>query len=87
MSAPTIDRKQYDRALAEARARVIQSGKEGVYLYVALDRDGFNGDEVVSVPGYIYEEQYRKDDCLAVVWSYRDDDGQIKAATETRGVW
>jgi hypothetical protein len=87
MSAKTQSRErpEYARALAAARARVIKS--ENVFRYIVRDSDGFGGFEISSVPGWAYEEQFREDDCLAVVWSYRDYDGQIKAATETQEDW
>jgi hypothetical protein len=84
-SLRTEEQAAYARALASARARVIKG--EGVHRYIVREPDGFGGFEISSVPGWVYEEQYTEDQCLAVVWSYRDDDGQIKAHTETQSDW
>jgi hypothetical protein len=81
----TEEQTAYARALASAQARVLKA--ENTWRYIVREPDGFGGFEISSVPGWVYEEQYREEHCIAVVWSYRDDDGQIKAHTETEEDW
>ncbi len=72
----------FANALARAKRQVIRSGRPNVFAYVCRERGEWGGQEFVVYSGAEYEEIGREEDCLAAVWSYEEENGEIAAAVE-----
>jgi hypothetical protein len=87
----TGTRQETERAIAAAiaRARSVleRATRENVFRYVVEESDGFGSTEVSVVSDAWYQETCREDDCRAVLWSYRDEHGIMRAAVETARDW
>lgn len=73
--------------IARGKRYVVGRGP-GCYAYVCrvLNEWG-TGRELELLSAAAYEDGNYEDDCLAVIWSYEDENGKIAAAVETQADW
>lgn len=72
---------QIQSAIARATRQLERATRENVFLFIVDEtRCGGTVDVVSDV---WYHEGCSENDCRAALWSYRDDNGVMRAALET----
>ncbi len=74
-------------AVERARRWLLDRGRENTWAYVVRDHDELGRVAFEVVGRAEYENHGNEDSCVAALWTYRDDAGQLAVAVETEADW